>query len=185
MAVIYRPRHQRQINGFDPYGPVNCTAYSAAIALDRATLGGCTATGKQVREASSEPIPSPGSPGLNLDQVETVARKWHVVLDARMGTFADALAALAAGRGVVLQGDYDQMGAYSAQPSFKGDHAMFLNNIGGTGTRILTYDPLHTEYRYIPTAVLKRYAEKHAAATGGKVRYAFTRVTPNIPKQIN
>ena len=182
MAVVYRPSHANQIQAGGPTGPFDCTAWSAAFAIDRATLGGVKVTGRQVRLASSEPIPSPSSPGLNLQQVADVAAKWHVDLNYRLGSFIDVLAALAAFRGVILQGDYDQMGTWSCQPSFKGDHAVFLNSLDTAGTRALTYDPLCAAYRWVPIGTLKRYCEKHAASTGGKVRYATTRVTPLIAK---
>lgn len=196
MAVIYRPKHQKQINGFDIFGKYNCTAYSAAMGIDRATVGGTQVTGRDVRRASNEPIPSQSSPGLNLAQTEDVADKWHVILAEKRGTFDDVVAALRQLRGVVAQGDYDQMGVYSCQGTFLGDHAIFLNNlntskvtIGGKvhlpGTAVLVFDPLCDKARYLPLSVIERYCEKHAAATGGKVRYAVTRVTPNVSKQIN
>jgi hypothetical protein len=196
MALIYRPKFQAQINGFDIFGKYNCTAYSAAIAIDRATLGGTEVTGRDVRRASDEPIPSQSSPGLNLAQTQEVAEGWHVSLLERRGEFVDVVTALKNGRGVMAQGDYDQMGAYSCQGTFLGDHCIELNNlntskvtIGGkvylAGQAVLVYDPLCTKARYLPLEVIKRYCEKHAAATGGKVRYSVTRVTPNVAKQLN
>lgn len=182
MSVIYRPKHQRQIVASDPHGGVNCTAYSAAMAIDRATLGGCDVTGKEVRAMSDEPNPDPGSPGLNIHQVVDVANKLHVQLTNTSGEgWAKVIAYLKEGRGVLLQGDYDQMGAYSCQSNFLGNHAMFVNNVNGTGTSALNYDPLCKAYRYVRLDVLKRYAEK----LNPHCLFAITRITPNIPRQIN
>lgn len=186
MSVIYRPKHQRQIVASDPHGGVNCTAYSAAIGIDRGTIGGSLVTGKWVRAHSSEPNPDPGSPGLNIAQVCDVAQDIGVDLTAeKTSHFAKALARLAEGRGLVLAGDYDQMGGFSCQANFKGLHAIFVNNLNTPGTSLLVYDPLCPTYRYIDIGTIKRYAEKYAQQAGGLLWYGYTRVTPNIPKQIN
>lgn len=182
MAVIYRPKHQRQIVASDPYGSKNCTAVSAAIAFDRATLGGCEINGRQVRAMSDEPIPDPASPGLNIHQIVEVADKLHIELTNWSGHgWDDVIKCLRAGRGVVLQGDYDQMGSYSCQSSFLGNHAIFVNNVNTPGDKGLAYDPLCPAYRYMPLSVLRRYAEK----LNPHCLFAITRVTPNIPAQIN
>jgi hypothetical protein len=192
MATIYRPRHQRQINPGDPYGKYNCTAYSAAIAVDRATLGGSRVTGEEIRAASSEPRPRPSSPGLNLPQATAAAFKaTRVSLDVRRTSWTSMLLYIK-NRGIILQGDYDQMGSFSCQTSFKGAHAVFLNNlnsdpvtIGGTeygsGKAALTYDPLCTDYKWEPLTTLRKYAEKFTASLGySGVLYATTRITPLI-----
>jgi len=193
MATIYRPKHQRQINPGDPYGKYNCTAYSAAIAVDRATLGGSRVTGEGIRANSSEPRPDPGSPGLDLSQATAAAfRTTRVDLTVRRATWASLTASLRAGRGAILQGDYDQMGSFSCQTSFRGNHAVYLNNlntetveIGGVeytaGKAALMYDPLCTSYKWTPLTVLRKYGEKFALSVGfSGVLFATTRITPNI-----
>jgi hypothetical protein len=52
-------------------GSVDCTAWGAAFRTDAHTKGGIKITGRSVRLHSDEPIPDPGSPGLNLGQVDT------------------------------------------------------------------------------------------------------------------
>jgi hypothetical protein len=192
VATIYRPKHQRQINPNDPYGKYNCTAYAAAIAVDRATIGGCLITGKEVRANSTEPKPSPRSPGLNLVQgVGGAFRATHVGMQVRRISWSAMLVYLK-NRGVILQGDYDQMSGFSCQTSFRDNHAVFLNNTNtdpvtiadveyGPGKCALTYDPLCTGYKWVPLTVLRKYAEKFALQQGfAGVLCATTRSTPLI-----
>jgi hypothetical protein len=182
MSRVYIPKHQRQLVA-DKYGGVNCTAYSAAMAIDRATLGGVYVTGKTVRGASNEPIPDPQSPGLNLPQIVNVAFGWHVELVNRAGApWASVMAALREGRGVVLQGDYDQIPlALRCQASFTGDHAIYVNHISGDGD-LYWMDPLCAKGKEINWAVGRAYAEKFARTIGTYpgVAFATTRITPLI-----
>ena len=197
MAVQYRPKHQRQLA--EPIsGRYDCTAYSAALAVDRHTIGGVVVRGRDIRLASTEPRPDPGSPGLNLAQATAAAfRLTRVNLTVKRGPWATFVTRLRT-RGAILPGDYDQMGEFSAQPSFRDLHAMFINNLNSDHIEIggvtygpekagLTYDPLYRTFRWVPLAVLRKYAEKYARAvnyTGGVI-YAETRVTPLIAAQIN
>jgi hypothetical protein len=189
MAVVYRPKHQRQITPADRYGGVNCTACSAAMAIDRATLGAVYVTGGTIRARSNEPIPDPKSPGLNLPQVVNVAFKLQSKaepkgadewLENRAGAPWSALMrALREFRGVVLQGDYDQLPpAFSCQKSMKGDHAVYVNHVSGDGD-LYVMDPLCKSAREVPEAVMRAYAEKFARTVGRYpgVLFATTRTT--------
>ncbi len=186
MSFIYKPTHQYQLGpGAGPTGGFDCTAYSAAMAIDRATIGGTEVTGRQVRLSSDEPYPDPHSPGLNIPQVSTVAGKWHVDLISRRGApWSAVMAMLNEGRGVLIQGDYDQIpAAYSGQLSFKGDHAIFANHLNGDDTEIWWMDPLnHKGAFYIPVKVVRNYAEKLARTWGiaPGLSVAMTRITPNL-----
>lgn len=185
MGYVYKPRHQRQIVSTDPYGRFNCTAYSAAMAIDRATLGGTSITGQQVRALSNEPIPSPSSPGLDLGQVCAVASRLYIQLfDHRGESWANVIAALKAYRGVILQGDYDQMGAYSCQSTFRDDHAIYVNHIDGTGLKAYVDDPLCAAGKYIDLVTLQRYANKLCVRVTGHdgAYFATTRMTQLIAK---
>lgn len=183
MPYTYRPRHQRQIVSNDPYGGVNCAAYSCAMAIERATMGGTLITGQQVRALSNEPIPDPSSPGLNIGQLVAVGRRLYVqIIDKREDDdgWSEVIACLRAQRGVILQGDYDQMGTYSCQKSFRGDHAVYVNHLDTTGTKAWMQDPLCATGKYVPLSVLKAYAEKLARAKGiyPHIFFATTRKTP-------
>jgi len=183
MGTIYRPKHVRQLLVGDKYGGTNCTASSAAMAIDRATMGGIQVTGKTVRAASNEPIPDPASPGLNLPQVVNVAFGWHVELQNRTGApWFVVIKSLKEGRGIVLQGDYDQIPpGFSGQLNFKGDHAVYVNHVTGDGD-LYWQDPLRSAAVEIPEAVARAYAEKFARTVGTfpGVLFATTRVTPNV-----
>ena len=195
MAVVYRPKFANQIRDGGPTGPYDCTAWSCAFAIDRATLGGVKVTGRQLRLASNEPRPDPASPGLNLTQVTSAAfRLTRVVLTPRRGSWAVMLRHLGPS-GVLLPGDYDQIpAAFDCQPGFNDLHAVYLNNqnsgsvtaadgrIYGPGECALTYDPLCSAFRWVPLVVLRKYAEKYARRVGytGGVIYATTRATPLI-----
>ena len=183
MATVYRPKHQRQLVSTDPYGGKNCAAYSAAMAIDRATLGGVAVTGRQVRSASNEPIPDPASPGLNIPQLVNVAFGWHIALNDRTGApWASVMAALREYRGVILFGDYDVFPAgVSCQAGFKGDHSVYVNHITGDGD-LFVMDPLCPAGKEVKEATMRAYAEKMGKATGHGlgVLFAVTRITPLI-----
>jgi len=183
MASVYKPRHQRQLApGTGPTGRYDCTAYSAAMAIDRATLGGTEVSGKQVRLASNEPVPDPDSPGLNLSQIVAVAFRWHVELENRTGApWSAVTAALREGRGVILQGDADQVGAFNCQKGFAGNHAVYVNHISGDGD-LYWQDPLCVAGKEIPEKIARAYAEKFARTAGRYpgVLFATTRKTPLI-----
>ena len=186
MGYVYVPKHDYQLGpGSGPTGRYDCTAWSCSMAIDRATMGGTQITGRQVRLASNEPIPDPSSPGLNLNQVVNVAFKLHVELENRTGApYSAMVAALREGRGVILQGDYDQIPAeYSGQLTFKGDHAVYLNHLDNTGKRVWWMDPINRKGGfYIPLTVARAYAEDFAKAVKRYpgLLFATTRPTPKL-----
>jgi hypothetical protein len=184
VGFIYKPQHKRQLGpGSGPTGKYDCTAWSAAMAIDRATLGGTDVTGRQVRLASNEPYPDPDSPGLHLGQVVDVAFKWHVDLENRSGApWSAVLQALKAGRGVILQGDYDQLVGFSCQATFKGDHAVYVNHITGDDD-LYWMDPLCPgPNANMKVTIARKYAEKFAKSRGvyPGILFATTRRTPTI-----
>lgn len=186
MAVIYRSRHQWQGRPDDPFGWKNCAAYSLAMALDRASLGQLRLTGEIVRALSDEPNPEPKSPGLNLGQLIAVSKRYSswLLIDRTGRTFPALLADLRAGRGAIVSGDYDQMGVWSCQRSFVGNHGIWVNHITGDGDLYVS-DPLCRVAREIPAPVIQAYAEKFGRSTGlsaGQLRYAVTRVTPTVER---
>lgn len=184
MAFIYRPKHHEQIAEGGPTGDVDCTAWSGAHFADRATLGGVYIPGRTIRLRSSEPKPNPGSPGLNIDQVAAVLREFNITVTVRHGDWQDVIHELDEGRGVMIAIDYDQLHRISCQPTFLDFHAGFINNRSRTG-RLLWYDSLCKDYKYVDELPIRRAAEKFANNTGLGVYHAYTRVTPNVAKLTN
>ena len=62
---------------------IGCTDTSFAMGVDATTLGGLVVTERIVRGLSDESNPDPNSPGLNLDQLDAVARKLRIDFDVR------------------------------------------------------------------------------------------------------
>ena len=67
-------RYQQLVYG-GATGSVDCTAWGGALVTDAHTRGGIKLTGRAIRLASSEPVPDPGSPGLNVQQVDAAIYK--------------------------------------------------------------------------------------------------------------
>lgn len=124
-----------------PTGPYDCTAHSAAVVIRASTCGAKAPSGRTIRLQSSEPVPDPRSPGLNLDQVDAVAAKYGVYLDTRIGyqsvTWAEYERRRKAGQPVILQVLYAAVAdsRYDAGRGFRGNHAI-------AETTHATYDPL-------------------------------------------
>jgi len=188
-AVIYRAPHLRQLVSSDPYGKYNCSAYCLARAINAATLGGVVVTGRLVRELSSEPIPAPGSPGLNISQLVTVSKKLRVpIVDRTGGTWEDVVAVLdivGPGRRVIAQLDYATLGDRRCQAGGDFGHAMTLDAIRSHDGRIqvLASDPLCTGLRWYPKSVIRKAMLAFAESSGltdGRLRWAVTREIPLI-----
>lgn len=188
-ARIYRAPHLRQLVSSDPYGKYNCSAVCLARATDAATLGGVKVTGRLVRELSSEPVPDPSSPGLNIGQLVAVSRKLRVPIVDRTGwSWSELVAVLDAvgpGRRVIAQLDYESLGADRCQAGGDFGHAMTLDayRLRGGRTEILGSDPLCTSLRWYATSRIRTAMTVFAEAsglTGGRLRWAVTREIPLI-----
>jgi hypothetical protein len=179
-ATVYRPTHQRQINSSDPLGNLSCTAYSAAIAIDRATVGGIIVSGADVRIATGLTIAKiKGQHGLTLGNIEKALQHYHVYLHNHTGDhFTDLLASLRNYQGVIACGKNSAFGEYTSQASYKGGHAIYLNNLDAKETSIMTYDPLAHTARWIPVSVIQKFMQ--ALPVNGGIYYATTRSTPLI-----
>jgi hypothetical protein len=64
------PARYQQLKVGGATGPVDCTAHGGAWITDAHTQGRILLNGRQIRLASDEPVPDPGSPGLNVGQVD-------------------------------------------------------------------------------------------------------------------
>ena len=130
----------RQLNNGDPYGGYDCTAWSTSGAIAHATQGKVLTTGTYIRKHSSEPIPDPQSPGLNLVQTAAVAKTLGVYMDVRIGSKAVPWAEYERRRlddqGAIIQVGYGPIAdsKYDAGGGFRGNHATFENR--------KTYEPL-------------------------------------------
>lgn len=155
------------------YGWDSCTAFAGAMAasFDRQVRLLCT--GAQVRRNSSEPVPDPRSPGLNLAQIDASLRDgWNVDLDVHYRMpWADFERQINAGRGGILQGWYAPIAdsQYDAGNGFRGNHAVFVPPGWGA------MDPLASGkgslYQYAgapyPLPMLREYAGRLNVAPSG------------------
>lgn len=166
----YRPRMQPQLTAGDPHGGVNCSAYSLAMGIDAVSLGAVYVTGREVRAYSSEPVPDPHSPGLNLRQLVEVSRLFRVVfMDYTGNSFVYMSARVAAGYPVVLQGDSGAfLPKYQSNP-FDGPHAVLITE--ASGRHLLVWNPLNKGPVAVPKTVVAKYAAGLAVGPG-KIRFA-------------
>jgi len=175
----YIPAFQYQLLISDPQGGYSCTAYAMAMAVDKSTYGGSRVTGRQIRALST----APAYVGLTLPQAIAAASRLYVPVtdESGSGTWVDVLSALRHGRGVVLQGDYDQIpDSYSGQPSFDGNHALYIDYLHSSGSYLYVMDPLQRNgARWVPVAIMQKFAEKLARTTGiyPRLFYAVTVTT--------
>lgn len=177
-----------QLQQGDPYGSANCAAYAGAAAIAFETCGARTPTGRTIRAQSSEPIPDPASPGLNLAQLASVMIGQYgiapaVHIDAPWQEFVDASMA---GHGCVISIGYDPIrrSVYRGSRVFTGGHAFF------EAQKLFTYDPLadgrllgqgyraFTGPAYYPAELLKTAAGQLPIPTssGGIRRAGYGRV---------
>jgi hypothetical protein len=148
-----------------------CTMESGAMGLDYHTLGEVQLWGGTLEQHQSDHVG-----GTDLDDLHDAWAWAGYELDRRSGQgWAGVKAALAEGRAVMLQGDYDQMGPYSCQAGFAGDHCIELNP--STVAWAKTFDPLCKGAKIIPEAVIRAYAEK----LNPRVQFAVS--APHDPKE--
>lgn len=112
-------------------GRYDCTAYAAAIVTDAHTGGKTRVTGRQVRLASSEPVPDPKSPGLNLPQVDAAVRSLtsgRVDLDTRLALpRAEAQSLIVDGRWAIVQVKRSVLVNRGFLSGFRGAHALTVH----------------------------------------------------------
>lgn len=174
---IFRPQYPDPTTTLDWY---NCTMSSGAMALDFHTQGKEQVWGGTLRTLSGDT-----SGGTNIDNLQTAVGKLggYKFEDHRGEPWANVVTALKAGKGVILQGDYDVFtGMSTCQSSFDGDHAIYLNpEFNSTKTAVLVGDPLCKTWKYIPLTTLRAYTEKlslRVVKTTSKLYFATTRAWP-------
>lgn len=184
MATKTYHSHQTQRVASDPHWSVNCTAYCGSMLITDATLGGTKVTGAQVRAMSDEPKPDASSPGLNISQIVTVARKLHVgITDYTGHSWQEAVRAMDAGRRVQLAIDYKSLGGYRCQVGGDFGHAVVMVKVSAASrANIVCSDPLCKTVKVYPATVLHTAAERFARDTGlsSGIRFAITRPVPRV-----
>lgn len=75
MTYVPDIRKFQQLTYGGATGSVDCTAWGGAIVTAAHTQGGTILSGRAIRLASSEPVPDPSSPGLNVQQVDAAIYK--------------------------------------------------------------------------------------------------------------
>ncbi len=168
----YRPKALKQTLRFEGklYG---CTDTAFAMCVDAATLGGERVTEAEVRALSNEANPNPDSPGLNLNQLEAVARKLHVEFTSMAGhSWADLVAALRANRRVVAQLWYPDLGGGAIGHAVYVDHQYKGNS--------LIVDPVKGKFTIVPNKTLLKAMQSFATRGGLKtgLYWGVTRATP-------
>jgi len=174
--IRYIPAFQYQGLWSDPQGWWSCSAYSVAMAIDKATYGGSRITGRQVRALTGV---GPNQ-GLTLPQVMRAADILAVPFIRPIGQWSAVMAALKSNRGVVLQGDYDQIPDSINVSSFDGYHAVYLDRMHSDGVQVRMFDPLRRAGPvWVNASILRAFAEKLTRQEGGYplVLFAYTRVT--------
>jgi len=172
----YIPAFQYQGLYSDPQGWWSCTAYSTAMAVDRATGGGSRITGRQIRALTGV---GPNQ-GLTLPQVMRATDILAVPIVRPIGQWSAVMAALKSNRGVVLQGDYDQIPDSINLSSFDGYHAVYLDRLHSDGVHIYMMDPLRRAGPvWVDASILRKFAEKLTRQEGvyPMVLFTYTRVT--------
>ncbi|MFL5750972.1 MAG: hypothetical protein ACJ767_10190 [Chloroflexota bacterium] len=181
--AVFRPRFQRQIgDNTTTFDGFICTMTSGAMALDYQTRGAVRLSGGQMLKHSGLKDADITDNGTNLRDLE---RAWKGVseklkipsikLQVRQNGFDDVLKALAAGRAVVLQGDYRRLGrANRCQeiPVVKGHALVLLPE--RSGNKILVGDPLCRAFKFIPQSDLEAFA--HALGSKAHVFHANSQV---------
>lgn len=136
-TYVARHRAQLAFSEGGKYGPVNCTPVGFSRALDQGTCGKELVTGAQIRAASTEPIPDPASPGMNLDQGDDAVFRLtagRVNFDSRRMYDADvAIRRILGGEPAVIQFQRSALISlgFGFGNAFAGGHAASADGIGG------------------------------------------------------
>lgn len=169
--TYYLPRFRPQIG--DPTTTRDgfiCTFSSGAMALDYHTRGRISVWGGTLEQHQNDHIG-----GGDLYDLALAWSFYGQVLTQGTGGWAGVKAALAAGRAVVLQGDYDQfVGANSCQSGFNGPHAISL--FPSRSVWALVGDPLCKDFKVISEKTVRAYAEK----LNPRVQFAMSRSQPEV-----
>lgn len=168
--MTYRPAHVPQLDG-TRYAGLNCVAATAAMLLDRQTLGAKTASGADIRGFSGDRVG-----GITFDQAHDALLRGYgeqtIVRNA--DDFDRFLDRIGQGYGACMAGEYYIIPRdLSCQPSFREGHAFYLNELDPTGTRFYGYDPLCRGPKWYSVSLIRRYAGAHIVGLG-RIRAIYT-----------
>lgn len=177
---IYRPRHVKEhvrLGG----KLISCSECVGVMAADAASLGAVQLTQEAFRAMSSEPVPDPVSPGLNLPQVVEVHRKLRIVgtVDRTGDSWGELWAFLNGDRRILLQVQMADL--RSCAPGRTGH--MILLQAYRRGKGIIVNDPMCDTARWMRPSVVRAAAESFANEThvpGDGLRFAITRRIPRV-----
>lgn len=145
-----------------------CTMESGAMGLDYHTLGKTQVWGGQLEQHQTDHVG-----GTDLYDLATAWKYYGAVLTQGTGGWAGVKAALAQGRAVMLQGDYDQIPyTYKCQKDFNDGHCICLIPDAFIWAR--TGDPLCSAFKNVPEDTIRAYAEK----LNPHVQFAFSASHP-------
>jgi hypothetical protein len=184
--------HVRQFDG-PPHtcDGKNCACATGAMDIAYGTAGDPLLTADQVRTQSGVScVPGAHSPsgGLFVSDIERVCRENGVSIDfgrdpghpqPRRWSWLEGVQRLEAGMWMHVLGDYDQMGPYSAQPGFKGDHSSGVHiPAGQKADTCCFHDPLRGKPIDLPMARLNLYWQKPGAAIRGLAGWVHIKEEP-------
>lgn len=196
---MYRPIQRKQIG--DPTTTLDstaCTLEAGAMALDFHTLGKLQLWGGNLAVHCGKTYAYIAAHGTSLPDIQKAWSYYgYTLVNKTRHTFKDMMADLQSGRGVILQGDYDQFSYETkCQKNFLGNHGIYLNPEFGTkpttanpeflGVTVLMMDPLCGAPKYVPATELRKFAEKFARPILGtqspqQILYAVTAAHPSTP----
>jgi hypothetical protein len=180
---IYRPRPQRQFGWGTKYDSVNCNFASAAMCLDRHTLGAHS-------DVRGTPLSTPpahrrysgvtavAGTGMN-DAVRAWRNGWGQSLNwTGYVSWAYFVNQINSGRGAILFGKYSHMAApYKFSATYNGGHAIYINEQLPNGS-FYGVDPIRKYGITYPFHVLRTYAQSWTGSD--KVAASFSRQTPRV-----
>ncbi len=134
-CATYRVPFASQLKQGGQTGRFDCTAWATSRAIARATCGKKVPSGRTIRLHSSEAIPDPDSPGLNLFQVAAVAENdygvyFEIFTGAKALPFAGYEQRRIDGRPGVIQVGYGPIAdtKLDAGRGFRDNHAIYEDN---------------------------------------------------------
>ena len=168
---------------------VGCTPTSMAVYLRAVSLGAIKATERIVIAMTNEPVPDPRSPGWNLTQMVSVARKlqvdFNVATDAE-DSYDDVRARLNENRRIVAQLELGDLGRadvpHCIEIECRRQGKKDINGRVIEGWAMLINEPTISRSEWMSEVRVLR-AMKHLAENTGKpsgLRFAYSKVVPMV-----